>query len=56
MTLHLELLTAESADALIVRAEVSAREAIVENRRDPEAKPAPADVPEVETAAGTWAY
>jgi len=55
MALHLELLTSEIADALMVRPDRACKDA-AETLRVPEEKQAPVEAPIAEAPAGTWAY
>lgn len=55
MTLHLELLTSEIADALMVRTDRACKD-VAEIPRVPAEKQAPVEAPVAEAPAGTWAY
>lgn len=55
MTLHLELLTSELADALIVRDHPACKE-VAETPRVSTEKKAPVEAPVADAPAGTWAY
>ncbi|MBL8689983.1 MAG: hypothetical protein JNL04_12825 [Rhodospirillaceae bacterium] len=55
MTLHLELLTSELADALMVRNDRNCKD-VAETPRSPADKQVPVEAPVAEAPAGTWAY